>query len=254
VTITATDDYSAVSGSDLIIVTAGAAQQPGQTRLDLLKANLAVFNEIIPAIHTASPDSPVLIVSNPVDILTYYSNKLAAFKPGQVFGSGTLLDTARFRFHLSELFNVNPRSIHAYVLGEHGDHSFPVLSSAHIGGLPLTQFPGYAEDKVRDAFQQTQQAAYNIIAVKGSTYYAIGTAIAKVVRTLYTDANSILPVSVPLGGTYGISDMSLSVPCIVGRTGVRQQIPVPLSEDENAKMHDAAVTLVNAYKELQGGA
>lgn len=249
VNIVATDDYAQVAGSDLVVVTAGAAQKPGETRLDLLKTNLAIFNDIVPKIYQASPESLVLIVTNPVDILTYHSSKLAAFKPGQIFGSGTILDTARFRFHLSESLQVSPRSIHSYVLGEHGDHSFPVVSSATIGGQKLSEFPGYSADQMKDAFVKTQQAAYQIIQAKGATYYAIATAITKIMSTIYSDSHSILPLSVPLTGQFGQSEMALSLPCVVGRQGIHQSINVPLSAEEQAQFVEAATVLKQAYQE-----
>jgi L-lactate dehydrogenase len=248
VNITATDDYAAVSGSDLIVITAGAAQKPGQTRLDLLQENLTLFSEMIPKIYEASPNSVVLIVTNPVDILTYHSSQLAPFKFGQLFGSGTLLDTARFRFYLSEIFNVNPRSIHAYVLGEHGDHSFPALSSAHISGQLISKFTNYSEEKVKEAFTNTQQAAYKIINAKGATYYAIATAITRLMTTIYSDSRSILPVSVPLNDMYGVSGMALSIPCVVGRRGVEQVIQLPFSEEEKSKFGEAATVLKQVYQ------
>lgn len=251
INIVATDSYEEVSGSDLIVITAGVAQKPGQSRLDLLQENLQLFTEMIPKIYAASPESIVLIVTNPVDILTYHSSQLAPFKFGQLFGSGTLLDTARFRFHLSEIFKVNPRSIHAYVLGEHGDHSFPALSSAHISGLTLSQFPSYSLEKVTGAFRQTQQAAYKIIAAKGATYYAIATAIVKLMNAIYSDAKSILPVSVPLTEMYGVSEMALSVPCVVGQQGVEQVIPLPLSAEEKVQFTEAADALKEAYQNVK---
>lgn len=251
INITATDNYAAVSGSDIVVITAGAAQKPGQTRLDLLQENLKLFTEIIPKIYAASPESIVLVVTNPVDILTYHSSQLAPFKPGQLFGSGTLLDTARFRFHLSEIFNVNPRSIHAYVLGEHGDHSFPALSAAHISGQPLSQFPNYSLEKVQAAFIETQQAAYKIIQAKGATYYAIATAIMKLINTIYSDAKSILPVSVPITNLYGVSGMALSVPCVVGQGGVEQIISIPFSDEEHAQFILAANALKEAYQNVK---
>jgi L-lactate dehydrogenase len=248
VEITATDNYETISGSELIVITAGAAQEPGQSRLDLLKENLKLFTEMIPKIYAASPDSIVLIVTNPVDILTYHSSQLAPFKSGQLFGSGTMLDTARFRFYLSEMFGVNPRSIHAYVLGEHGDHSFPVLSSAHISGLLLSQFPRYSEEKIADAFTKTQQAAYKIINAKGATFYAIATVVMKLAKAIYSDAKSILPVSIPLKDVYGVSGMALSIPCVIGHQGVEQAIPVPLSVEETKQFTQAADALKEAYQ------
>jgi len=250
ISIVATDNYEAVAGSDVIVITAGAAQKEGQTRLDLLQENLVLFSEMIPKIYAASPNSTVIIVTNPVDILTYHSSTLAPFRFGQVFGSGTLLDTARFRFHLSEIFHVNPRSIHAYVLGEHGDHSFPVLSTAHISGLPLSQFPNYSLEKVMGAFTETQQAAYTIIKAKGATYYAIATAIMKLINIIYSDAKSILPVSIPLTNMYGVSEMALSVPCVIGQHGVEQVIHLSFSDEEKTQFTQAAETLKEAYRSV----
>ena len=251
--IIATDSYADVAGSDLVVITAGAPQKPGQSRLDLVKENLAVLGEIIPPLYAASPESVVLIVSNPVDILTYHATQLAPFKPGQVFGSGTLLDTARFRFYLSELFSVNPRSIHAYILGEHGDHSFPALSTAHIGGQPMVQFPQYNIEKIQDAYMQTKNAAANIIQAKGATYYAIATVITKIMEMIYSDASSIMPATVPLeaDGWYGNTGMSISVPCVVGRTGVKSRLKLELSPDEQAKLAEAVNVLKDAYNQAK---
>ena len=249
--ITATDSYGEVAGSDLIVVTAGVAQQPGQTRLDLLAANLKVFQDIIPQIYAASPESKVLIVTNPVDILTYAASKMAPFTFGQIFGSGTLLDTARFRFHLSEIFEVNPRSIHTYVLGEHGDHSFPALTAAHISGLKLSEFARYSDEKVKEAFAKTQNAAYQIIQAKGATYYAIATAIVQLMKNIYSNAQSIVPVTVPLDNHYGVSDMALSLPCVVGSRGVEQIVPIPLSEMEITQFQTAAQVLKQVYQKVK---
>src|SRR5579859_4366552 len=222
--VVVTDDYAQISGSAVTIVTAGAAQEPGEDRLSLLKKNLAVFSDIIPKIQQANPQGVVLVVTNPVDILTYHCYQVAPFRPGQVFGSGTVLDTARFREELSKVFGVNPRSIHGYVLGEHGDSSFPLLSSANIGGQPLTSFPEYSAEKVQAAYQNAKNAAYKIIQSKGATYYAIATVIMTIVRSIYADAKTVLPVSVPLKEYVGQSDVSLSVPCIVSANGVEKTL------------------------------
>ncbi len=249
--IVATDSYDEVSGSDVVVIAAGAAQKDGQTRLDLLQENLTLFTEMMPKLYVASPRSIFVIVTNPVDILTYHSSLLAPFEFGQLLGSGTLLDTARFRFHLSEIFQVNPHSIHAHVLGEHGDHSFPALSSAHISGVPLADFPNYSAEKVQAAYVETQQAAYKIIKAKGATYYAIGTAILHLMTAIYSDAKSILPLTVPLKNVYGVSDMALSVPCVIGQRGIEQMVPLKLSDDEQLKFTEAANTLKEAYQNVK---
>ena len=241
--IIATDNFANLSSADVIFFTAGAAQEKGETRLDLVKKNSAIINSVIPEIAKNSPNSIIVIVANPVDILTYQAANLAKLPQGRVFGSGTMLDTARFRFHLSEIININPRSIHAYIMGEHGDSSFPVLSSATVGGQPLSLFPNYSEDKALSAFEQTKKAAYNIIAAKGATYYAIGVVIAKLARTILQDSRTVLPVSIPVTNYYGVSDIALSVPCIVGANGVEQILTASLSEKEQEQLQKSADVL-----------
>lgn len=235
-----TDNFQDVAGSQFVVITAGVAQKSGQSRLDLVKDNITIIEDIIPKVMEAAPDATVLIVSNPVDILTYRAVKIANCRPGQIFGSGTLLDTSRFRFHLSEILNIHPRSIHAYVLGEHGDSSFPAVSSATVGGQPLLSFPDSTMDQVLHAYQQTKDAAYKIIEAKGATYYAIGVVILKVMQAVSEDSRSVLPVSIPLDNYQGISEVSLSVPCIVGRRGVTQVLDIEMSEQEIEQLRHSA--------------
>lgn len=243
VKIDSTDNYKDIKDSDIVIFTAGAAQRPGDTRLDLANKNIAIIEEIIPKIVANAPDAIILIVTNPVDILTYKAYQIAGLPKGKIFGSGTTLDTARFRFHLSEYLKLNPKSIHAYVLGEHGDHSFPAISSATVGGQPLATLPGFSEERVERAYLQARNAAYKIIASKGATYYAIGAVVAHIVRKILSDSKSILPVSVPLHQYHDISGIALSVPCVVGRDGVERTLEIKLSWDEKQKLHKAADTL-----------
>lgn len=245
--ITVTDNYDEVAGSEVTIVTAGAAQEPGEDRISLLKKNLNLFSDIIPKIKAANPHGLILVVTNPVDILTYHCYQVAEFRPGQVFGTGTLLDTARYRKELSKIFNVNPRSIHAYVLGEHGDSSFPFLSSANIGGELLTSFPEYSAQAVQDAYSNTKNAAYKIIQSKGATYYAIATVVMSVVKNLYADSKTVLPVSIPLNDYHGESGVSLSVPCIVGANGVERLVKTNFTEMEMNAFHHSAQVLKEAY-------
>jgi len=243
VKIDTTDDYTDITGSDVVVITAGAAQKPGDTRLDLIHKNLAVIDAVIPKIVANAPEAIILIVSNPVDLLTYRAYQIAGLPKGRIFGSGTTLDTARFRFHLSEFLKVNPRSIHAYILGEHGDHSFPVLSSASVGGQTLNTLPGFSEERAQKAYSDARTAAYKIIASKGATYYAIGAVIAHIVKKILTDAKSILPVSIPLHQYHDINGIALSVPCVVGKSGVERTLEVKMSWDEKQKLHLAANTL-----------
>lgn len=238
--IIATNDYKDISGSDIVIITAGAAQKPGETRMDLANKNSAITKEIVANIIRFAPEAIVLLVSNPVDVLTYQAYLQAGLPKGRVFGSGTMLDTARFRFHLSEFLDVNPKSIHAYILGEHGDSSFPVISSASVGGQPLTIFPKFSEERAMKAYEKARTAAYKIIEAKGSTYYGIGVVIARLVRAILHDEGSIFPVSIPLHHYYGLNGVALSVPCVIGRNGVEEILEIKLNWDEKRKLERSA--------------
>lgn len=239
-TIHPTTDISSIAGSDVVIYTAGAAQTPGETRLDLVEKNTQILESYIPNIVKFAPHAVVVIVANPVDILTYKAYKMAGLPKGRVFGTGTTLDTARFRYHLSEYCNISPRSIHAYLLGEHGDTSFPVVSSAMVGGQPLASLTCLTEDKIEKAYMKAKNAAYRVIAAKGATYYAIASVISHVVTTILSDAHKVLPVSVPLHGYYDQSGVALSVPCIIGRNGVERTLQVKLSWEEKQKLEKSA--------------
>lgn len=241
--ITATDNYDDIAGSRFVVVTAGAAQKDGETRLDLVKKNLAIIDDIIPKVLAVAPQAVILIVSNPVDILTYRAIQLAGEQTGRIFGSGTMLDTARFRFHLSEALRVNPRSIHTYILGEHGDSSFPTIASATVGGQPLLTFPNVTQEMVLEAFQRARNAAYEIIKAKGATFYAIGVVITKIMESIFYDSRSVLPVSYMVNQYYGVSDVSLSVPCIIGHSGISQVLQVELSEEEQRQLQQSAEVL-----------
>lgn len=241
--IVGTEDYADLKEADVVIVTAGAAQKPGETRLDLTAKNKAIIEDIIPKILTHAPEALIIMVSNPVDVLTYHANHIAQVRPGQIFGSGTLLDTSRFRFHLSEKLNVNPRSIHAYILGEHGDTSFPTLSSATVGGQPLLTMPGFSAEMAQEAYLNTRNAAYKIIEGKGATYYAIATVLSHIVATIHRDSRSVLPLSTPLHNYHGHSDVALSVPCVLSRQGIEQTLEIQLSPEEQAQLSHSVETI-----------
>lgn len=232
--VTASTEYSALQDADIVIVTAGAAQKPDQSRLDLVEENKKIIAELAVEIAPYVQNSVVLVVSNPVDILTYQMASLLKLPQGRVLGTGTMLDTARFRFHVGELLHVHPRSIHAYVLGEHGDSSFAALASATVGGQPLHDFPNYSDAQAQEAFVKTREAAAQIIKAKGATYYAIGVVISQLIQTILQDQRSVLPVSVPIENYYGQSQLAISVPCIIGRAGAEQILKVQLSESEQA--------------------
>ncbi|PIY79381.1 MAG: L-lactate dehydrogenase [Candidatus Pacebacteria bacterium CG_4_10_14_0_8_um_filter_43_12] len=241
--VMATDRYEDLAGSDVVIICAGAAQKPGDTRLDLAGKNIAIIEQIIPEVVKNAPDAIIMLVSNPVDVLTYKAYLLANLPKGRIFGSGTTLDTARFRFHLAQDLHVNPRSVHAYILGEHGDSSFPAVSSATVGGQPLASMPGFSEDRMMDAYQTARDAAYKIIASKGATFYGIGSVISHIVKQILTDSKSVLPLSVPLHNYQGISGVALSVPCVIGRNGVEASLEIKLDWEEKKKLEKSAKIL-----------
>lgn len=241
--VTATDDYADIRESDVVIISAGAAQKPGETRLDLAKKNVAIIEDIIPRVVRQAPEAVTIIVSNPVDILTYKAYLLAGLPKGRIFGTGTALDTARFRFHLSEFMHINPRSIHAYILGEHGDSSFPALTGAIVGGQPLTTFPNFSHERAMHAYEKTRAAAYKIIESKGATYYAIGVVVTNFVAAILKDSKSISPASIPLHAYQGHSGVALSVPCVIGKNGVEESLEIKLSWEEKKALHKSVETL-----------
>ncbi|MFZ2206480.1 MAG: L-lactate dehydrogenase [Microgenomates group bacterium] len=241
--ITVGSEPEELAGSDIVVFTAGAAQEQGETRLDLVKKNTAILESIIPDIVKHAPDSIILMVTNPVDVLTYKTVLLSKLPRTRVFGSGTTLDTARFRFHISESLHVNPKSVHAYILGEHGDSSFPTLSSANVGGQLLATMKDFSHDKALEAYAKARDAAYKIIAAKGATYYAIGVVINQLIHAILTDAKRVYPLSITLDGEYGHKGVSLSVPCVLGRNGIERIIELPLSEEEQLKMQLSVETL-----------
>ncbi len=243
VNVSASDDFAAAEGSNLVVITAGARQKEGETRLQLIETNRKIFGDLIPKLVKAAPEAIFLIVSNPVDVLTYEAIKLAGLPKGRVFGSGTVLDTARFRFHLSEKVGVHASSINAYILGEHGDSSFPVISSAEIGGQPLLTFPGLEQADIEGAYQEARDAAYKIIKAMGFTCYSIGTVIAEIAKAIRNNSAMVLPVSVELDNYHGHSGVALSVPTIVDASGASKVLNISLNDQEKAKLAFSVETL-----------
>jgi L-lactate dehydrogenase len=241
--IQASSNYEDLKETDIVIFTAGASQFPGETRLDLLEKNKAIIREAIPKIVRNAPNAIIIVVSNPVDILTYEAYKIAGLPKGRIFGSGTTLDTSRFRFHLSEKLKINPNSIHTYILGEHGDSSFPAIDGAIVGGQSLLSIQGITEEIVLNAYKKTKEAAYKIIEAKGATFYAIATAAAALSEAILTNSKKIYPVSIPLHSYQGHSGVSLSVPCVIGRNGVEQTIDIKLSWKEKQLLQKSVDTL-----------
>lgn len=228
----ATDDFSACSGSDIVVITAGKRQAQGETRLDLIKANRKIFQAMIPKIVKAAPNAILLVVTNPVDVLAYEALKISKFPPHRVFGSGTILDTARFQFHISEKLNIHPRSIDAYILGEHGDSSFPVWSSANVTGKRLFDFEGFTKKDAKECYEATRTAAYRIIHDVGYTCYSIATAITEIARNIFEDTHCVFMLSTLLENYYGHSNVCLSIPCVLGRRGIVKTIKIPLDKTE----------------------
>jgi L-lactate dehydrogenase len=232
-------DYSDCEGADIIIIAAGAAQKPGETRIDLLKRNSAIFDSIISNVSKYNQTGILLIATNPVDIMSYLSWKKSGWPAERVIGSGTLLDSARFRYLISDKLKVDPRSVHAHIIGEHGDSEVPIWSLANMGGTGL----GFTEEEKEHIFTNTRDAAYQIIDAKGATYYAIALALDRICTAILRNENSVLNVSTLLSNYHGISDVYLGVPSIVGRSGIREVIKLPLSEEEIVKLNASAAKL-----------
>ncbi len=241
--IVASDQVADLAETDIVIYCAGAAQAPGETRLDLAEKNVGIMEKTLPPIAAVAGEAVFLLVANPVDVLTARAIELLGLPAGRVLGSGTTLDTARFRFHLSENLPVNPRSIHTYVLGEHGESSFPLVSGAMIGGQRLLDFPGISRDLIYEAYGQARDAAAAIIETKGATYYGIGAAVKTIVRAIVRDTRAVLPVSVPVSDYYGVSGVCLSLPAVIGAGGGAQIIWPLLDNDEQAALQGSANNL-----------
>lgn len=246
-------DYADCRNADVIVITAGAAQKPGETRLDLTKRNVDIYRQIIPAITKYTRDAILIIVSNPVDVLTYAAVKFSGYPAERVIGTGTTLDSARLRFLLSQHCRVDTRNIHAYIIGEHGDSEVPVWSLAHISGVSLEAYCKNCSRKCpqipRDSiFEQVKTAAYHLIEKKGATYHAIGLATLAIVESLVRDQNSILTVSTLLHNYAGINNVCLSVPTKLNGNGVAERIILPLNDAEMDGLRSSADILKVAIK------
>jgi L-lactate dehydrogenase len=248
VKLTAGTDYKLTEGSDVIVVTAGARQKEGQTRLELIEENRRIFKKMIPQLAKYSKDAILLIVSNPVDILTHESLILSKFPANRVFGTGTMLDTARLQYHLSEKLKVSPRDIQAFIMGEHGDTSFPVWSSANVSGKPIFDFPRFDRKAADKCYDDTRNAAYRIIHDMGFTCYSIAIVIREITRAIYENSHIVVPLSTELKGEYGIRNVALSIPCVLGSTGIISKIEIPLSAKEKQQLKKSAETLRSLTK------
>lgn len=240
--------YDDIVDAAIIIITAGASQKPEETRLDLVQKNITIFKSIIPEIARRKCAGILLIVSNPVDILTYVALKLSGFPENRVLGSGTVLDTARLKYNLGEHLGIDSRGVHAFIIGEHGDGELAAWSSATVSGVPLSTFcemrGHYDHEENTERIAETvKNSAYEIIKKKRATYFGVAMAVRRICEAIIRDEKSILPISNLMHGEFGISDIALSMPAIVGANGVERLVPILLDEEEQEKLLESAATL-----------
>ena len=246
-------EYSDCKNADIVVITAGFPQKPGETRLELLKKNIILFQDIISNVMASGFDGIILVASNPVDILTYAAWKFSGLPHSRVIGSGTTLDSARLRKEIAEFIDINPKNVHAYILGEHGDSEFPVWSHANIGGLNISEWinshPHIKQEKLEEIFEFVRDEAYYIIDRKGATFYGIAVALSRIVEAILKDEKSVLPLSVYLQGQYELDDIYIGIPAVIGREGIHHILEVPLSDKEQELLHKSANKLREALKE-----
>ena len=247
--------YDDIVDAAVIVVTSGAGQKPGETRLDLVRKNVEVFRSIIPEIAKRNCEGILLVVANPVDILTYVAAKLSGFPENRVFGSGTVLDTARLKYLLGEHLSIDSRSVHAFIIGEHGDSEIAAWSSANVSGVPLSKFcemRGHFEQEkaMREIAEGVKNSAYEIIEKKKATYYGIAMSVKRICEAIVRDEKSILPISSIQHGQYGIDGVALSMPAVVGKNGVETLVPIELNEAEREALRRSAETLRQVLDEV----
>lgn len=247
--------YDDIVDAAIVIITAGANQKPDETRLDLVHKNVDIFKSIIPEIANRNYQGIVLVVSNPVDILTYVTCKLSNMPEDRVIGSGTVLDTARLKYKLGEHLDVDSKSVHAFIIGEHGDSEIAAWSSANVSGVPLNDFcelRGHFqhEESMERIAEEVKNCAYEIIAKKRATYYGIAMSVRRICEAIVRNERSILPISRMIHGEYGIEGMVLSMPAVLGEEGVQTRVSIALNEDEQKKLKQSADTLASVIKEL----
>lgn len=242
--------YADCHDADIVVICAGAAQKPGETRLDLVGKNIKIFKTIVGEIMASGFDGILLIATNPVDILTYASWKFSGLPKHRVIGSGTILDTARFRYLLSKEFDVASSSVHANIIGEHGDTELAVWSGANIAGVSLKrllEMHPEKEDRMEDIYIKVRDAAYQIIEAKGATYYGVAMGLMRITKAILSNQDVVLTVSAYLNGEYGHEDVYIGVPAVINRNGIREVIESPLSEEEQIKFDHS----VNTMKDIQ---
>ncbi len=251
-------DYPDIKDSDLIVITAGRNQTPQETRLDLIKDNIQIFQKIIPEIVRIAPSALLLIATNPVDILSYAAYKISGKPSNQVIGSGTVLDTARFRYLLGKCCNLDARNVHAYILGEHGDTEFAVWSSAMIGGTAIKKYCSICEianecdpeRKLNGIFEEVRDSGYKIVERKGETSYGIGLALARITQAILHDEHTILPVSILIEDYLGINDVYLSLPAVLCKNGIKKILQIEFNSEEQEKFKKSAQKMKEMIKEI----
>lgn len=240
-------EYSDCKDADLVVITAGAPQKPGETRLDLVNKNLRILSTIVKPVVESGFQGIFLVAANPVDILTYATWKFSGFPKERVLGSGTSLDTARLRVAMADLTGIkDPRSMHAYIMGEHGDSEFAAYSSASIGSLPFLDWAkehDVSKETLEKIEDDVRNKAYEIINKKGATFYGVAAALSRISKAILRDEDTVLPVSAYMDGQYGINDVYIGTPAVVCADGIKQVIEVPLNEEEQTKMTESAKTL-----------
>lgn len=248
-------DYSDCKDAEVVVITAGAAQKEGETRLDLVEKNLAIFKDMIKKVVDSGFDGIFLVASNPVDILTYATWKYSSFPASKVIGTGTTLDSSRFKKEIASLIGIDPRSVEAFIMGEHGDTEFPVWSHTNIGGLPIYEWvkshSELDEKALLDTFDKSKNAAYEIIKKKGATFYGIGMALTALVRAIIDDENTVFSTSSYLNGEYDLKDIYLGAPTVIGKDGAKWVIEVPLTDIEKENMEKSAKTLKDIIDKSQ---
>ncbi|MBS5605697.1 L-lactate dehydrogenase [Clostridium sp. AF18-27] len=245
-------EYSDCADADIVVICAGVAQKPGETRLDLLKRNAQVFRSIIDPVTSSGFNGIFLVATNPVDIMTRITCVLSGFNPRRVLGSGTALDTARLRYLLGEYLKVDPRNVHAYVMGEHGDSEFAPWSQALLATKPILELCGENDAVCRERLVQIEEevrtAAYKIIEAKNATYYGIGMALTRITKAILGDEHSVLTVSAMMRGDFGQRDVFVGAPCIINQNGIQKVLPLSLTDEEMEKMNKSCDTLRESFE------
>jgi L-lactate dehydrogenase len=247
--------YEDCKGALVTMISAGASQKPGENRMDLLKRNVAVFRSVVSQVAAVNQEGIILVATNPVDLLTYAAYKISGLSRRRVFGSGTILDTARFRTLLANHFDVDARSLHAHIIGEHGDSEVPVWSLANIAGVRLADVRGegwssYESTAMQEIFRKTRDAAYHIIERKGATYYAVAAGLLRIVEAIVRDQSTVLSATSLLTGQYGLSDVCLSLPSVINRRGIARVLELELSDEEREQLTRSAMGLKGNIAEL----